>query len=102
MQPLKRHAVMRCARSRSSPHIVFFLPVRLLFPTLLSDTSLVAGEGTVSFLPDLFLSFWMFSSAWFTYSRFHISDTQPEAIFKLSAKKTTVEEGGEGEVPGQV
>ena len=37
MQPLKRHAVMRCARSRSSAHIVFFLPVRLLFPTLLSD-----------------------------------------------------------------
>ena len=29
--------VMRCARSRSSAHIVFFLPVRLLFPTLLAD-----------------------------------------------------------------
>ena len=37
MQPLKRHAVMRCARSRSSAHTVFFLPARLLFPTLLSD-----------------------------------------------------------------
>ena len=29
--------VMRCARSRSSAHTVFFLPARLLFPTLLSD-----------------------------------------------------------------
>ena len=37
MQPLKRLAVMRCARSRSSAHTVFFLPARLLFPTLLSD-----------------------------------------------------------------